>query len=384
MKKIFSDKVIYVLAPQSWGHIKVSKHHYAHELAKTNTVYYISAPTYGKRLSHTVVQIEKNLAVIEYAIPLPGWFRFKLPLLYKTLLRFYLMRILKKNFPKGDYCFDFGCYQQFDSIDFFPSDYRIFFPVDDFECLKSEMRGCDVVFTVSRNIQQKYPPGACHFINHGLSDDFAEKALLSLEQNQWKKSKKISVGYAGNLFLKYIDTNTLKSLVAQNPDIDFHFFGSHVHNPEITWHREWNDFLTQSSNVTLHGPLSTAQLAQEYLSMDIFILCYQPDYKNYHGENSHKVLEYLSTGKTLVTTYLSIYETSELMVMAPRDKNDALCVLFSDVISRLEFHNSASLMKARKTFALANTYGMQLEKMTEIIRESLTASDRINNKDKSS
>jgi hypothetical protein len=375
---MFSGKIFYILSPQSWSHIKVSKHNYALELAKNNTVYFVAPPLFGKRLTYSRTSINKNLVVVDYVIPSTRWLPFKFPVLYKWLLRFCLERILKKNhFPPGDYCIDFGCYQQFDSIRFFPSDYKIFFPVDDFEFLKPEMRGCDIVFTVSKNIQQKYPAGTCHFINHGLTETFAAMALQSLEHNQWRKEGKIRVGYAGNLFLKFIDTHTLKSIISQNRDIDFHLFGSHVHNQDLAWQRDWNIFLTQSINVTLHGTLDTAQLAQEYLTMDVFILCYQPDYKNYHGENSHKVLEYLSTGKTLVTTYLSIYDTSELMVMSPKDKNDELPLLFSEVISRLESYNIASLMKARKIFALANTYGMQLKKMAAIIHESLTEKDRI-------
>jgi hypothetical protein len=375
MNEIFSGKVIYILSPQSWDHIKISKHHYALELAKNNTVYFISPPLHGKRLAHTATAVNKNLKVIGYTIPSPGLLRFKFPALYKWLVRFYLIRLLKSNFPPGDFCIDFGCYQLFDSVQFFPARYKIFFPVDDFESLKPDLRGCNIVFTVSTNIHQKYAPGVCYFINHGLSDDFASISLQSLERNEWKPKEKIRVGYAGNLFLKFIDTVTLRQLITTNPRVDFNFFGSHAHNPEIDWHHQWNEFLIRSDNVILQGQLNTSQLAEKYGDMDIFLLCYQPDYKNYHGENSHKVLEYLSTGKILVSTYLSLYQDSKLMVMSPKDKNEALVSLFARVVAHLNEYNTPEQMRARKIFALANTYAMQLDKMASIISSAKSEID---------
>jgi hypothetical protein len=367
MSRFFDNKLIYILSPQPWGHLHISKHHYARELSKNNTVFFISPPTSETGVKFTVESISDKLNVLRYSVPAPKWLKFKFPLFYKFIVKQTLKRLLKRNFSKGDICIDFGCYQQLQSVKFFPAVYKIFFPVDDFSDLKPWTRGCDIVFTVSENIQMKYKAGNCHLINHGLSDNFSEIALRELNNNTWAPSEKTNVAYAGNIFLQFVDTKTFKSLISNNREVSFHFFGSHHYDPHSEWQRDWHTFLTTSANVTLHGHLDTKQLAEAYRSIDIFILCYKPDYVNYHGENSHKVLEYLSTGKTLVTTFLSIYQGCELMAMSEKDKNEELLKVFSDVVSNLDQQNSERLMKARKVFALENTYEKQLNRIGRIV-----------------
>ena len=95
-------------------------------------------------------------------------------------------------------------------------------------------------------------------------------------------------------------------------------------------HAGWNGFLGSAKNVKLHGFVSAEKLAHAYREMDGFLLCYKPDYKDYHAENSHKVFEYLSTGKVMVSTYLSIYEGNELINMSGKDKNEDLVEVFAD------------------------------------------------------
>lgn len=366
MSSFFENKVVYIFSPQPWNYLQISKHHYARALARRNEVYFITPPANGSGFDFTLEMVQKGLEVVQYTIPVPWFLRVKFPALYKAILRFYLSRLLRKHLKPADAAFDFGCYQQFDSLDFVTAPHKIFFPVDDFGTLLPEARGADVVLTVSKNIQAKFPEGNCHFINHGLSEEFS--GTIAQHNRTWHARDTIRVGCSGNLFIRYLDTSTLMQMVVQNPAIEFHFFGSQEADLSVAWQRQWNDFLNTSANVRLHGMFSPEALARAYDDMDIFLLCYTPDYVNYHGENSHKVLEYLSTGKTLVSSYLSIYAGTKLFEMAQKDNNLSLLSIFKNVISSLPFYNSSERMEARRNFALEHTYEKNILKIAELIK----------------
>jgi hypothetical protein len=365
MSSFFKDKVVYIFSPQPWNYLQISKHHYARALAKDNEVYFIPPPTNAIVFNFAIEKAQEGLNLIRCTIPSPWFLRTKFPTFYKFVLRYFLSRLLRKKIPYADIVFDFGCYQQFDSLDFVNARYKIFFPVDDFGTLQPNDREADMVLTVSKNIQRKFPEGKCHFINHGLSDEFSERIV------RWSKprqpSMKIRVGCSGNLFIRYLDTSILIQLIQQHPDVEFHFFGSQEVDLSVSWQKQWYNFMKATSNVVLRGSLSAPDLAIAYDDMDAFLLCYKPDYVNYHGENSHKVLEYLSTGKVLVSTYLTIYKDMKLFEMSPRDQNEILISLFSKVIANVSAYNSDERKAARIQFALENTYDKQLVRISDLI-----------------
>lgn len=365
MSAVFKDSVIYVFSPQPWQYLQISKHHYARELAKENRVYFVTPPLHGNRFSFSVNEEKKNLFVLSYTLAVPGFLRFKFPSIYKQIIRIYMSHVLRTGLPPADVAFDFGCYQQFDSMNFIKARHKIFFPVDDFETLKPDDRGADLVLTVSKNIQAKFPVGKCHFINHGLAEEFSKKALS--HTSPWVAREVIKAGCSGNLFIRFLDTEILRKLIENHPAVEFHFFGSHEANPSVPWQVKWKGFLLNSPNVRLHGILSTYDLVEAYDEIDVFLLCYKPDYVNYHGENSHKVLEYLSTGRVLVSTHLTIYSNTDLFEMTPFDENEKLLEIFSKVIASLQKYNSENMKELRVKFALNNTYGSQLSRIRNLI-----------------
>ena len=361
-------KTILILSPQPWHHLFVSKHHYAKALAESNTVYFISAPTYGFFTNFRIENVLEGLSELSYSIPVFGWIKFKLPTLYRKYIRYKLKQLLDKKIGMIDWCVDFGCYQQYNSMDFVAAKRKIFFPVDDFENLPIHPRGSDLIVTVSRNIQNKFSKGTCYFINHGLASEFAQNARVALvEGKAWYRSTKVRVGYAGNLFLRFLDTKIFAQIILSNPQIEFHLFGNREWNKDNEDHKEWNSVLEKSNNVIIHGLLTTESLVKEYNKMDAFILCYKPDNKNYHGENSHKIMEYLSTGKVTVASHISAYENSDLLVMPDSQNNTVMPALFQNVIRNLDEFNSIKRMNVRRTFALDNTYSKQIERIEALL-----------------
>lgn len=366
------NKTIVVLSPQPWNNLYISKHHYARALALNNKVIYISAPGNEK----TNFKLEQpdaalNLFVLHWNVSIPDALRFHLNPLYKFFVKRKLLSILPKIAPQIDICFDFGSYQQYDSIRWFPAGFKIFFPVDDHETLTPQHRGADLVLSVSKNVCKKLEEAGikCLFINHGLSAEFAKEAQQLLnEKKAWTRREKIKIGYAGNVFIPFLDIPVLQKIISEHPEAEFHFFGGTRFTAGYELHENWNTFLRSSPNVVLRGFLKPAELVAAYRDIDVFLLCYKPDYKNYHGENSHKIFEYLATGKVVVASNMSIYESNQLMTMSPKDQNESLPAILKNVLQDLEQWNTTELAAKRIYLALDNTYERHISRIAAMMR----------------
>jgi hypothetical protein len=367
---------ILILSPQPWNDLYISKHHYALELSEQHEVFFCSPAVVGKKSIYVKsIPTHPNLNIVELKFPISTFIKFKLRGLYKKIYAWYFKKTVLKVIRDIHLIIDFGCYQQFDSISWMPAEKKVYFPVDDHHFLQPTSRGADFVFSVSSIICNKFQAGGvnCHFINHGLSKYFpidlnpSSQCKFEVNDNH-EYVKKIRVGYSGNLLIPFLDRPVFNKIIENNTEIDFHIYGNHKANPAIKEDNIWIDWLKTKPNVYLHGFVHPTELAKELAKMDFFLLCYKPDYKNYHGENSHKIFEYLSTGKVLLTSYLSLYEGSNLIEMTPKDQNEKLIDRFTEVASNLKKLNNDHLMQQRKLMALDNTYAKQIERMFEKIQ----------------
>ena len=371
---------IVIFSPQRWNHLYISKHHYALELARNNHVWFISAPEEKMGSAYSISALEEmpTLKFIHYKILLPEIFKFKLPGIYKRATEKKLKVLVEKMVGKVDLCIDFGCYLFFNDLSFIKADKKIYFPVDDYGDLKLTDRGADKILSVSTNIVNKFNSAGlnCFFINHGLAATFAEKAtsLLAVISSGNYKNRPLKFGYSGNLFIRFLDIPVLQTVITNHHDIEFHFFGNASFDPSDHKHAAWFRFLNSAPNVKLHGFLSPEKLSDAYEKMDGFLLCYKPDYKDYHAENSHKVFEYLSTGKVIVSTHLSLYTDTDLISMSPKDANHLFPVVFKKVAQQIENYNSEEMQQKRIAAALDNTYAKQIERIEKLFGFSSTTS----------
>ncbi len=112
--------------------------------------------------------------------------------------------------------------------------------------------------------------------------------------------------------------------------------------------------------------MNPAELAEGLNKMDALLICYR--IKN--DQNHHKVLEYLGTGKVIVSNYMSSYsgEDPDLIYMVNnKEANDGLPELFNRVISKLDYYNAPELAEKRKKFARQYSYSNNLKRIQEFI-----------------
>jgi hypothetical protein len=226
------------------------------------------------------------------------------------------------------------------------------------------IKSADIVFTVSKMLEDriKLENDKCYKIPHGLSDPFIHK--ITELPTIVKKSNKINVGCVGNLHYPYLDTEIFKKIIEDNNKIHFNFIGpiSNSNLSSKTININFVRFLKSMSNVSLYGSVKSKELPKYFNKFDLFLICYNSDLYKTHTSNNHKILEFLSTGKVIVSHYIDEYKnTNNLVSMS--SKLSELPLLFKKVVSELELYNNPTMMDLRRNYAQKNSYSNQLNKI---------------------
>lgn len=372
------NKTILILSPQSWGKMFLSKHHYAIELAKYgNKVYFLNPPHFQNDLPAITLKRDTcipNLVIVDHRISFPYALKFHWIGLFHFFMKFHVKKILRKIGEPIDivWSFDLGDLYPFAQ---FPSKcIRIFHPVDEplNKTAIDSGKGAQIIFSVTNEILEKYTMYTAprYFINHGLSAEFAQYC-----DGGWQRSTQLRVGLSGNWTRPDVDTDCLLQVIKNHPDIRFEFWGSYKQkDSNIGGNNDTgiNNFIQQLqrfSNVVLHGPISSSQLSGELQHMDAFLICYDVQRDQSKGTNYHKVMEYLSTGKVIVSNNITTYSKEKDLVemVAERTHNKSLPLLFGNVVKEIDKYNAAPLRKKRCAFALENTYTKQVERIEKLL-----------------
>jgi hypothetical protein len=370
----FENKIVFIISLEHWGGMKLSKHHYAMELAKNNCrVFFIESP----RPSNKDVTIEScddhpNIKIVKYK-PVYRGKRFLPRFIFNRLLQYQIKLLLKTIGVKPDVVWSFQGYL-LGNLQLFGAPVTIFFAADSFSETKlpREIYSADILFGVSDTIYNRIKEsGKPTFqINHGLQREFVESAQrLSGAEMKVVSNKNISVGYSGNLRMEALDRQTMMKVIRNNPEIKFVFWGTYskygsnlgvaFKDKEVD---EFIDFLENSGNVQLRGVVSSKQLQQEMIEMDMFWICWNLQLSTFwDGSNSHKILEYLSTGKPVVSHYVSSYKNNNMLYMLSTKDNLEYELLFNDIVNKIKTGESAEVIKRRLSFAINNSYQSQLK-----------------------
>jgi len=378
----FENKTILILSPEKWGDMHISKHNYAIELSKNNRVFFFNPPVRQIGLT-TTISIHNdynNLHIVNYKLFSPYVLKFHLRLIFNYLFNLKIKSILRKIKTKPDviWSFDLGL---FPDLNLFNARYKIFHPVDVFNIKDKYLpiKSADLIISVADKILENIPVNKTKIIiNHGLSGTYLEKAkLLSKKKITIQKKNKINVGYIGNLLNSTLDSKIFNEIIKQNPDIEFHLWGSYSSETanlggELNeMNKCFIDFIQKANNVILYGNTNPKKIIEDIDKIDVFILIYKYPNGDTDRINAHKILECLSTGKVVVCTQISYYKNFTDLIPMTFEKNEDFPALFQKVITNLEYYNSPELQKKRIEYALDNTYEKQIERIEKIISDNL-------------
>jgi len=377
---ILRHKTIFLLSPQPWGRMHVSKHHYAIELTKLdNQVYFINPPDYS--VSYTqikTIEVHPGLKTVIYK-PFFSWkIRFHARWLFDLLMHQQVKLIQKAIGKKPDivWCFDPNT---FTNLKWFNGKINIFHPVDPIT-RQDQIKvaySADILFSVSQKIisafnQVEMPK---YFINHGLGIDFEEQAKKKLKKTELILPKgKLKVGYVGNLLRKPVDRPLFLKIIKNNPELEFHLWGpyeikhSNVAGNDDTDTLEFIKKLKSFTHVILEGVRSPAQLALEMQEMDFFFLTYQLIPNESDRSNAHKLIEYLSTGKPTISIDIETYRNLGLIEMAPENDDAQILDLFEKVKTKYNTFYTIEMREKRMKFALNNSMKEQIKQIDHYLK----------------
>lgn len=370
-----TNKKILIISPQFWGKMLISKHHYAVELAnRGNEVFFLNPPNANLVDEFMVDELDiDNLYIIHHKLNFSYKLKFRSEPIFHWFMQKHIHKLLKYLQRDFDvvWSFDLGNLYPFN---LFPKRaLKIFHPVDEplnTTALKSG-KNAQIIFSTTNEILNKYQKHKApkYLINHGLKEIFLQAKNIA------GNTKKIKVGFSGNLLRKDIDREIFLKIVSQNPNIEFHCWGSYnIQQSNISGNtdestKQFIRTLRATKNVYLHGVKITDELAKEYQQMDAFLICYKVINNKLIGENFHKTLEFMSTGKVIISNNFSFYRNQPTLVqMNNESKNNAeLPDLFKTVIQQIENYNTTELSILRKKFAEDNLYQKQIKRIESIL-----------------
>lgn len=381
----YSPKTIVILSTELWGKMLLSKMHYAIELAELgNDVYFVNPP-WDTQLTQPAgispVKVHPGVTIIDTRPVANALFlRHKLPLFYRYWVTGRYINAIRRLIQKPIdevWCFDPHYYVDLSGFEAKRSVLLLY----DFYTgnhVNKAAESADAIVSVSRLILDHYrdatPPRL--LMQHGLGKRFATLAEERLERQQFpaQQGEKIRIGYTGNLHRVGMNTELGRTIIGAHPEIEFHFWGPYsTENNNLSSCEApsellaFIEFLKGQPNVFLHGVLEQSALATALAKMDALLFLYSAAKDPNGASNSHKLLEYLSTGKAVISTHVSNYAGTNLLEMVDRQDEDRLPELFALVTANLAIYNAPEKQQQRIRFALDNTYRKQVVRIQEFI-----------------
>jgi len=334
-------------------------------LSKTNQVYYLNLPQ--KRVFDAIQIISESLHIVNYKSIFPGinHIPFTVRKVFQRIQSEQILKIIKR---KLDIVWSFDPYR-FQYLPLFHSTLNIYHPVDihDTPVEKNIVNSCHVIFGSSDKILERfsYTNKPVLKVGHGLADYFLDPIIPI--KSFIRRSKRLNVGLIGNLHYSYIDYNILMKIIEINSHIDFYFIGPYeTSNLSRERNNRLVSLLRSMPNTFLLGSKSSKALPSYLSEFDLFLICYTGKKNISELANPHKILEYLSSGKPIVSHYIDEYKSHRNIICMVDDNKD-LVDLFSHVINNLSEYNSPDIVKKRKTIAKNNIYKKQIAKIGKFL-----------------
>lgn len=352
-----TGKCILIISPENWDHIKVSKHHYADVLSNLgNDVYYLNPP--GS--SFAVSSNNTGPKILNYRPLFRGLSRLPAKLA-AWFIKFEIQKLESLINKKFDIIWSFDPSRLF-NLSSVKCELKIAHLVDLNQVYKRDQlcRSSDIVLCSSQEIRRHllpYNPNT-FFLHHGL------RKYPKPEKNTIKqKAGSVRVGYIGNLNYRYIDWKLISELVLGNVDIEFHFIGPLKLHENADLNNPPSEEIRKSGNFYLHDPISPDNILNRLSEFDILLLAYAEQH-NEQMSNPHKVMEYLASGKAILSTPISTYQSMGLIYsVSAKDMNIEL----RKIAENLHFYNSEIEMSKRIRFAARNSYERQVNKVFKIL-----------------
>ena len=350
-------KHIFLLSTEFWGAHYLSKHHYALALKELgNEVYFIQP---GKEKgAQAAGESPEGIQLIDFK---PSSGQRYLP---KTIARKIQAQEWKKiveiaqHPPDLIWSFDNSRLFHLDALgNEVKSIHHVVDLNQDFE-LAAAASSADLCLGSTRFIvdRLKKHQEKSYFLHHGCVARPCSKKPLS---------SPIKMAYLGNILLRFVDRDFLIQMIAEFPEIEFHFIGGYTQNNlihEISVEDEaFIKTLNKANKVFLHGSVEQNKLSNLMEEMDAFFIAYAKAHYE-QAANPHKVMELLSTGKAVLSFPIDAFLDQELLHFADTRSD------FFHLIEDLRQGRLPDRFDQQLAFTASHSYQAQIAKIEEWIR----------------
>jgi hypothetical protein len=354
--KILQNQTILIISPERWSHYPVSKQHYALALAKLgNRVYFLNPPS---SKNHCYSAGHPNVSIVDYKPLLKGLNRFP-GVFSEWAIKFETRRLLNFLDIKFQVVWSFDPFR-FQHLRFFNCPYKIYYAADVHRIQGGQNTAAnhaDIVFAPASVILEQIDTRTQKIkIQHAVADYFFDPQI-KVDLPGDKKRRKIL--YVGNLESKFLHFDLMREVISRNAECDFIFIGDA---------KKFQLSSDEFPNLWTVGEIKNTAVPSWLAAADVLWLCYDTDRFFEGASNAHKIMEYLSSGKVVVTTKIAEYINSDLLVMP--DQNENLPGLMRSVVRNLEIYNAPGSADARINFARSNTYLKQVEIIDALLFEA--------------
>ena len=314
-----STMKVLLISPQHWGTMRVTKHHYAIELAKLGHEVLFLEPTeaswkWNQTTFNVIPSDSEGVKLVKQQINVPYNLKFHLKGLFDWFIKRHIKKLEKQLGP-------FDLVWSFDLTNAMPLSYfsnkskKIFFAADwplNLDAVKAA-EGANLLVSVAQEILDQYPNKSNTkklLIDHGVAECFIEEGKKPFI----KTDDVIRIGMSGNFLRPDIDRPVLLEIIKTHTDLLFECFGAYeIKNSNLGGYADKNagafiEVLNQAPNVILHGMVHPELLAKELSRMDAFLICYDVANDQSKGTNYHKVMEFISYNRRIVTNSISSYK----------------------------------------------------------------------------
>ena len=362
---------VLLISPQHWGTMRVTKHHYAIELAKLGHEVFFLEPTEASwKWSQTTFNVIpsdfEGVKLVKQQINVPYNLKFHLKGLFNWFIKRHI-KTLEKQLGPFDLVWSFDLTNAMPLAYFSNDSKKIFFAADwplNPDAVKAA-EGASLLVSVAQEILDQYP----HTINtkkllidHGVAECFIEEGKKPFV----KTDEVIRIGMSGNFLRPDIDRPVLQEIIKTHSDLVFECFGafepknSNLGGAADQETQVFIDALMQAPNVILHGMVPPETLALELRRMDAFLICYDVEKDQSKGTNYHKVMEYLAYGRPIVSNEISSYKTPQRQGLISMPSNEmSIIEVFKGTINFLktsEINQSSKMQELSRS----KTYSINL------------------------
>jgi glycosyltransferase involved in cell wall biosynthesis len=354
----FENNNILVISGQSWGENWVSKHHYSRVLGERgNQVYFLSP---GSRQPLPANPIP-NVTLLPTP-RIPRGIRYLPKRLRKTLHQSLFSKLESQRGVKFDLVWSFDYSILYDFEFFAKRGSKVILHMADFVDRlpwREAAEGADICLGVTYKMVEdlKCVNRNSYFLNHGYANFPAKDHVFSTPAP--------NVVYAGNLTIPFMDRPRLLRLVESYPKVSFHFFGDTGDgNLSAGKNLALVEELRKLGNANVHGSVSPERLPGIFRQADALLLCYDHKFGDLVA-NSHKVMEYLASGKPVLSNWLDTYKNQQDLICMHRDEQK-----YCTSLQLLLQENDIDLAERRRRFALSHCYEKQVERVENFLNRT--------------